>query len=406
MHQTWMGALLAALAVADPPPAAPPLESAQPAGAALPAWGDCAPPTTNNAAEGIRLARHFEALRAADPAVFGPSPLPAGPVSWPGEFTQRQSIALTWPADPDLDPVALNIIRASLPATLVRVIADPHDAAHLRRALREAGLATGDSAGAVRVVEAPNRSVWLRDSGAVPVYLGESLVAVDPQYFTDCIDDDALPTRTHLALGADAAMRSPVWMMGGSLLTDGAGTCFTTQALADANGVAGWSPGGPLEVWFGCRQVLTLPELAGAVIDHIDMMLAVATPTTLLLGEVDPIADPSNHAQLEAAAALLQAARTVDGLPYAVIRVPMVPRERGPIGLDEVPLRSWLNLVPLNDRVLVPVYTDADPVVQAAALSQIAQAFPDRQLVTIPADAAGARYGALRCLTVTMPAHP
>jgi agmatine/peptidylarginine deiminase len=400
MHLPWMGALLAALADAAP------IVPIAPDGAEAPAWGDCAPPSSTSAVEADRLARHFAALRAADPAVFGPSPLPEAPVTWPGEFTTRQALALTWPADPDLDPVALAIVKAALPATRVVVVVDPSDASALRRAMARSGVAIGEAPGAVGMVEAPNRSVWLRDAGPVPVFMGDSLVAIDPQFFTDCIDDDALPTRTHLALGADAAMRSPVWMMGGSLLTDGAGTCFTTPALAEANDVTGWQAGGPLEAWFGCRQVVTLPELLGAVIDHIDMMLAVAGPTTLLLGEVDRTEDPVNHARLEEAAARLEAARTLDGLAYRVIRVPMVPRESRPIGPDEPPLRSWLNLVPLNDRVLVPVYSDTDPVVQAAAIARIATAFPDRELVAIQADAAGARYGALRCLTVTMPAHP
>ena len=161
-----------------------------------------------------------------------------------------------------------------------------------------------------------------------------------------------------------------------------------------------------LRDWYGCAQVVTLPHLLGGVIDHVDMFLSVADPTTLLLGEVDRASDPVNHARLEEAAATLRATRTLDGRPYAIVRVPMVPRSPAEVQTGELALRSWLNLVPLNDRVLVPVYADASPTVQATAIARIAAAFPQREVVPVPADAAGARYGALRCLTVTVPLGP
>lgn len=369
-------------------------------------WGECMlPPGLLGRLRGDNEQTLFADLmdwRRQNPALYGHHPPPTEPVFWQGEYTPRSALLLTWPEDRLLDPIALDIIRHAAPVVEVRVVVRSVAQAAARQAVRLAGI----DLSRVVFIEAETDTVWMRDYGPVFVEQGGRTVAIDADYLVDCLEDEALPTRTYQRLGASAVLRSPVQMMGGSLLTDGAGTCFTTPALAEANGVTDWDADGGLRRWYGCQQVLSLPELTGGAIDHIDLMLSVAGPHTLLLGEADPERDPGNHAVLEEALAILQQARALDGRPYTIHRVPMVPLHRKARADRQATVRTWLNLVPLNDRVLVPSYDNVDINVQMKAWEAIGAAFAGRRVVPIQADAAAELYGAIRCLTVTVPAAP
>lgn len=383
------------VAAAGPPSPEPPV-----------LFGDCTLTPEVVAAVGSghspeELFRRLHAHRRSLPATFGATLPPAGPVRLPGEFEPRSGLLLVWPEEPDQDAVALAIIRAAWQVVPVTLIVEHADAAaKLRVALTLADLPRD----AVRVVQLPFNSIWLRDFGPIVVATPDGPVAVDPDYPPDCLADDALPTRLSGKLDLPVA-RMPWLIEGGNLLSDGAGTCFTTPSMAAENGRADWSDG-VLTEWFGCQRVVELQPLAGEAIPHIDLLLAVADPHTLLVGRASREDDPDNAARLDLTADRLAAMRALDGQPYRVVRVPMVPLERGVRGDNGGPLvRSWLNLVPVNDVVLVPVYRGADPVVQFEALTTIGAAFPGRRVVPVTADALAPLGGTLHCITQTVPAR-
>ncbi len=342
------------------------------------------------------------AYRQAHPELFGTTAPPAGPVRLPADFEPRTTLLLAWPEVPDHDQTILDLIAATWQDVEVSVaVEDDQGKRALELALTHAGLPRT----AVRMVDVPYDSVWMRDFGPVVVHTADGPVAVDSGYAADCVTDDAIGTRMAQQHQLPV-VRPPLVIEGGNLISDGAGTCFTTPVLASDNGRKDWSDGS-LATWFGCQQVVVLPELSGGAIPHIDVMLAVADPHTLLLGQSDPATDPKNAELLDRTARTLAKLRALDGEPYRVVRVPMVPVNPSLRDEDGWPLvRSWLNLLILNDKVLVPVFAGADPVVQDRALAQIATEFPGRTLVPIRADSLARRGGTLHCVSQTLPAPP
>ncbi len=351
----------------------------------------------------LALTVALRAWRAEHPELFAPTLPLAGPVRLPGEFEPRSGVVISWPDEPDLNTVAVDLLVAvAREATPWLLVETPASAQQARLMLELAGLERGT----VQIVQVPYDSLWVRDFGPVFVEGPGGLAVVDADYSVDCIADDALPGRIHDQLGVEvsALVRTELVVEGGNLLSDGAGTCFTTTGLAARNGVTDWAQDGGLARWYGCQQVIELPPLEGEVIDHVDLMLAVADAHTLLLGAADPKTDPRNARVLDEAAAILGATRSLDGSPWRVVRVPMVPIDRSVRGDGGGPLvRTWLNLVPVNGVVAVPVFVGADPVVQYAALEAIAGAFPGRRLVPVKADAVAPLYGTLHCLSQTVP---
>ena len=65
-------------------------------------------------------------------------------------------------------------------------------------------------------------------------------------------------------------------------------------------------------------------------------------------------------------------------------------------------VRSYLNMLIFNDVALVPVYEESSSD-EARALSVIQQAFPERFILPISADALAIDGGTIHCITRTLP---
>ena len=344
------------------------------------------------------------------------------------EWEPHEATWLAWPHNREDWPGKFQAIPW-LYAEIVRLLA-AHERVHLlvedARAERKArGILAraGANLDQVSFHQWPTDRVWTRDSGPIFVRDKTGKIALTDWRFnawakySDWHLDDQVPGRVAKLL------RLPDWqpsvelgdgsthrlvLEGGSIDANGAGMLLTTEECLLSE-VQQRNPGvsrAQLERAFsdflGIDRVIWLNRgIAGDdTHGHVDDIARfVATDT--VVAAVEPDASDPNHAPLAENLARLKAARTVDGKPFALIELPL-PRPvvfRG----QRLPA-SYANFYIANGLVLVPTFHDPNDRV---ALNELAQLFPDREVIGIHSVDLIWGLGALHCMTQQHPAsHP
>jgi len=184
---------------------------------------------------------------------------------------------------------------------------------------------------------------------------------------------------------------------GGSIESDGKGTVFTTACCLLAphrnQPLSQQQIEDRLKQWLGADRIVWLHHgsLIGDDTDgHIDTLVRICPDDTILYTGGD-----ADHPDLLLMEEELQSLRTVEGRPYRLLRLPL-PR---PIydGDDRLPA-TYANYLVVNDAVLCPTYNQPD--LDEQALSTIALAFPDREIVGINCCPVIRQHGSLHCCTM------
>lgn len=322
--------------------------------------------------------------------------------SMPAEWEPHASCLMEWPtvtrrdfwcerfeeAKRDYAAVA-NAIAAFEPVVMV---CDPEQEAEARRRC----------GGGVEILPLPIDDSWMRDNGPIFVRDAAGRVALVHFRFNAWgnrflpYDRDAEVPR-HVA--AHLGMRryeAPFVLEGGSFFVDGEGTLITTeqcllhpnrnptmsraqieQGLRDHLGVE-------VIVWLGLGH--SSDRDTDGHIDGIAQYLAPAR--VVLLAPEDP-SDP-DHASGRDNLERLHRARDARGRAFEVIPFRTTPPGRVP----------YLNVYLPNGGVIVPV---AERPEDEQALEQIAELFPDREVVPVPGDCLTYGGGGPHCITQQMP---
>jgi agmatine deiminase len=219
--------------------------------------------------------------------------------------------------------------------------------------------------------------------------------------------DNQLTRRLH-ASGAfgDIDCRRINWVLeGGAIESDGQGTILTTRRclLAETR-----NPGLTQEQIelllrdrLGAQRVLWLEhgDLEGDDTDgHIDMLARFCDVNTIAYTACDDPSD-SHYADLKAMEAELQALRSLRGEPYRLLPLPWPQPAYADDG-HRLPL-SYANFLIVNGGVIVPTYDDA---ADEKAIAMLQQAFPDREVIGVPALAIIIQHGSLHCVSMQLPA--
>ncbi|RMD98182.1 MAG: hypothetical protein D6812_13920 [Deltaproteobacteria bacterium] len=340
--------------------------------------------------------------RYRHPEIYGFTPPPENPVRRFGEFEPVDALFLAYTGWISMDPLYGDLLEGVYRSARVEVLVET---AQQKDLLYDLLRRRGIPRDGVEVIEGiPYDSMWMRDYGPQAVIEGEGDVAyIDTRYYIPRVEDDAVPTLLSEEEGNLAVYRPDLWSEGGNFFANGEGICFTTNYLAEQNGGSKEEVAAILHDYFGCEETHFLRQLEGNVIAHIDMFFYLAAPDTILLGEYTPEQDPKNYEILEEDYALLSRLTTRDGSPFTIIRVPMPSHIKVPVPGATLPvIRTYMNMVAVNDVVLVPVYLQ-EPEREAEALDIIQSAFPDRRIVPIPSDLIARLYGAIHCITQTTP---
>jgi agmatine/peptidylarginine deiminase len=349
--------------------------------------------------------------RPPNDALFGPpqleappeEPLPAEPAPvaeyrLPAEFERQGTIFLGCSElatfYPDLLADVVEAVRHRIDIAALVVNAEGGKA--VADILINRGLPTD----AVRYVEVPHETMWIRDYG--PLFVrrksdGQAVV-VDADYerFARPKDDNApavLASQLHLA-----AVRAPVSLEGGNLISNGRGVCLTTTTLLTRNQERGCDEErlrNLLRLFFGAEETVFLEPLSGEPTGHVDMFAVFTDPGTVVVGEYNPFVDPVNAAILDLNAARLAQVRGPNG-PLAVVRIPMPPRE----GEN---WRTYTNVVFANGMLLTPVYGNLDPQGERAATETYRRLLPNWRIAGIDVSGLIGNGGALHCISMNAP---
>ncbi|MDX1810745.1 MAG: agmatine deiminase family protein, partial [Gammaproteobacteria bacterium] len=266
---------------------------------------------------------------------------------------------------------------------------------------------------------------WMRDFG--PFFVSdtndETLSIVDAKYYPGRPNDDAQPE--DFALRYEYPLEKlDLYYEGGNFLPNGNGLCIASSVLLDANPHYEKEIPEMMRDYLGCENLVVVQALDDAATGHVDMWLAWADPTTLLVGEYTEQQDKRNHDIIEKNVTDLLSGMTdpVSGDEIQLIRVPMpsncppaahntgkgdikIPKKAAPrcgnLASDKRVWRTYLNVTFINDTVIVPVYLQ-DTTYEAEAIRIWEdQKFNVRKVVS---DHIAPYQGEIHCITKTVPA--
>ncbi len=283
----------------------------------------------------------------------------------------------------------------------------------------------------VRVVEISSDDAWMRDIGPTFVTDGEGgLRGVDWQFnawggekggLYASWDRDGRVARKVLELERLDRYRPPLVLEGGAIHVDGEGTVLSTeQCLLNPNRnprLDREQIEALLLAHLGAERVLWLGQ--GVFEDetdgHVDNLACFIAPGVVLLSWAEDPSDPQ-HAISRDALERLRRARDARGRRLEVVTIPtpgplsITAEEAAGVQAREgtQPRRagdrlaaSYVNFYPANGRIVFPLL---DPRTDERAHRVLADCFPDRELVGVPAREVLLGGGNIHCITQQVPA--
>lgn len=346
----------------------------------------------------------------------------------PGEFERHAGTWMLWPWRGDTwrddarpAEAAFTAVAAAIAAAEpLTVGVAPHRMDRARAALPAY----------VRLVDMESDDAWMRDVGpTIVVDDAGRRRAVDWTFnawggdvhglYPDWRADDMVALGVANAEGL-SRYRSALIQEGGGLHTDGRGTLFVTEECVLSPGrnaaLGRVTCEGLLRSYTGASQVIWLPlgVFEDETTGHVDNLLHVPAPGLVMLAWCEDPSDPQ-HARSAAAYELLSSARDTNGAPFEIVKLPMpgplFMTEDEAAGLTPAPgakprlagdrlAGSYANFYLVEGRVLVPLL---DPRTDDDACRVIADALPDREVITIPARDILLGGGNIHCITQQIP---
>lgn len=318
---------------------------------------------------------------------------------WPGKFAP-----IPW--------VYADIVRNLSQVERVRIVVE---SVAMERSARRMLKSAGANLSGVDFFTAVTNRGWIRDFGPIFVRSAKGGIAATNWHFNawakydDWKKDDAVNAK--LAPKLKWKMWSPVHcgrrvvLEGGSIDVNGLGTMLTTEECllspeqARNPGVSRQDLEAIFREYLGVTNALWLGNgIAGDdTHGHVDDLARFVNPTTVVtVTENDP--SEVNYQPLQENLALLREMKDQDGRALRVETLPMP----APVYFDGQRLpASYANFYIANQLVLVPTFNDPH---DAAALSKLAELFPDRKVVGIACLDLVLGLGTIHCMTQQEPA--
>ena len=322
---------------------------------------------------------------------------PATRAGIPGEFEQQAALVLSWKSEEV--PVIGTLLEigqlTSKKAPLIVLVSSAEEREHAETALEAARINLRN----VQFLEAPVDTIWARDFGPVVVRNADgSAHFVDSDYDDgDRPQDDNIPPVLAAAAGIKC-IRSLLTIEGGNLLSNGGGLCLTTSKTVADNVIRGYEHAQVAPMCrkiFQCQDVIVLEPLVGEPTGHVDMFATFTSADTVVVGSIDPQADPVNAAVLDRNARKLSEVITPAG-PLRVERIPMPAQAEGL-------WRSFTNVLYFNGILIMPTYAGVDFEMERAAADVYRRLLPDWDVQGIDCTRLIRMGGAIHCVTLNLP---
>lgn len=335
----------------------------------------------------------------------------------PAEWEKQCAVMLAWPHEEtdwaphlaEIEAVYSDIaVQVTRFENLIIVCKNQHHQATIARLLDAAGAVMQS----ITFSAAPSNDTWIRDYGPItvidertPVLLNFGFNGWGGKYSSslDCqiikrLNDDGTFNGTRLC-NIDFILE------GGSIENDGEGALLTTtQCLLAPSRNPSYGKN-DIEHLFrsllGIKRVIWLEHghIIGDDTDgHIDMLARFCDNQTIAYAVCDDTSD-EHYNELQAMEIELGALRTIDDRPYRLVPLPLPAPVVNKSG-HRLPA-SYANFLIINKAVLAPLYDDpADSI----ALANLANCFPEREIIGIPCRPLILQNGSLHCATMQLPA--
>ncbi len=346
----------------------------------------------------------------------------------PAEWEPHEGTWLIWPHNDTHEDTPLHLEHLWLEMTMVLnqhetvhiIVPDDHRREHLHHQLRYYGL--DESKIDVQVI--PNDDVWARDCGPIFLVNDRGELAVTEWNFNGW--GERYPFKKDRLVPAGVAetaslplFKGPITLEGGAIEVNGQGTLIATRSsIINPNrnpGVSQQEIEGAIKGYLGIENIIWLSgasrdfcDLVGSDTDlHVDGYARFTDEATVLYSWTD---DEDNHFYpvLKQHLDELHDAQTESGKSLTLVCLPKPKNEmystltegtRPPFE-NILSLGTYANFYIANNVVLVPVYGDVN---DANAKSIIAEHFPTREIVGIPAWRTAERGGMMHCVTQQQP---
>jgi agmatine deiminase len=329
---------------------------------------------------------------------------PHNPEDWPGKFQP-----IPW--------VYAEIVRHLSRVEDVHILVTNEPAEHRAATMLKRG---GANMARLHFHQWPTDRVWLRDSGPIFTKSSSGDLSLTNWRFNAWAKydnwrrDDLIPHHVAELYGLperkpcatlDDGTEHRLVLEGGSIDANGQGTLITTEECLLSE-VQQRNPGvsrAQLEEAFrnqlGIEQIIWLNR--GCAGDdthgHVDDITRFVAPDRIVTC-VEPNTADENHLPLAENLARLRAARTLQGEPFEIVKLPMPCAVK--FEAQRLPA-SYANFYIANEILLVPTFNDPN---DRHALNILARCFPDREVVGIHAVDLVWGLGTLHCMTQQEPA--
>lgn len=245
--------------------------------------------------------------------------------------------------------------------------------------------------------------IWMRDTGPVFVDRGGQLTPIGFRFNgwggKYVMDGDNGTAEDVAAAEGLALARHAFVLEGGAIEFDGTGRVLTTrECLLNPNRNPGWEEAdaeAALDAAFAATEVIWLERglLNDHTDGHIDNIARFVAPGRVVCQSPSDLGDPN-------ADRLAEAEDTLRSAGLDVVTVPAPPPVFDADGAA-MPA-SHMNFLITNGAVLLPAY---DEVTAGAAVRALAEVFPDREVIPLPAGQILTGGGSFHCMTCPVPAR-
>ena len=329
----------------------------------------------------------------------------------PAEWEKHEATWLAWPKDPDTFPKGIielveeayiKIISALAKGEKVNILVD-------NRETKGRILSMLPSKENVFIHHIKSADVWVRDYGPIFIRKNNEIAATKwvfnswgSKYKELLMDNE---TGMQIAELTKKKIFEPgIVLEGGSIETNGLGTCITTeQCLLNKNRNPKLSKEeieNYLEGYLGFKNIIWLKGgIEGDDTDgHVDDIARFVNKNTVVC-MVEENQNDENYKNLEENFDILKQAHDQDGKKINVILIQM-PRK------IEIPERrlaaSYANFYIGNAAVLVPAFNDKN---DEKAISIIGRFFPGKEVIGIDCKGLVYGYGGIHCITQQQPSQ-
>ncbi|HFI2691447.1 TPA: agmatine deiminase [Streptococcus suis] len=350
--------------------------------------------------------------------------------SMPAEYEPHHGTLMVWPTRPGSWPFDGQGAKKAF-SQVIKTIAESEQVYLLVDEVHreEAQSMLGDG---VTYLEIPTNDAWARDTGpTVLVHENGRALSVDWTFnawggsydglYQDYEADDQVASRFSQAIGLPVYDAHPFVLEGGAIHSDGEGTILVTESCLLSPGRNPHLTKDQIEQvlldTLGAEKVLWLPYgiFNDETNEHVDNVAAFVGPAEIVLAWADDESDPQ-YAMSKADLDYLEKQVDAKGRKLTVHKLP-IPKHPILVTEEDLPgyvyeageeertagerlAASYVNFYVSNGAVLVPQFDDEH---DAQALHLLAQLFPTRKVVGIPARDILLGGGNIHCITQQIP---